>query len=894
MRIRERLKVARGQVLLSLIWLVKRLCALPALRQLYHAILIGLIKRTELFDREYYLVQNADVARSGIPPLRHYVAYGDREGRAPQPIFDPGYYRAKTPGRLKRVNALLHYAWVGRYQRMSPSPWFDVDYYLSNNKDVFRSGWDPLLHFLKWGGQEGRLPSPLFDSGYYLRSNPDVVESRLNPLIHYLLIGRLEGRPVLPHGSIDLPSEKAAIPEPPLPDPRSWSALRPRANVADAVVDVIVPVYKGRSETLRCIYNALASFSDTSFELIVIDDGSPEAKLAADLRYLASQGLFTLLINAVNVGFVCTVNRGMRVHPGRDVVLLNSDAEVYDGWLDRIRSTAYRDRRIGTVTPLSNNATICSYPHFLHDNPYPLELSYPDLDRLAAKANAGVHVDAPTGVGFCMYIKRECLDDVGLFDEKAFGKGYGEENDFCQRAIGHGWRNVIAGDVFVRHWGAASFQGEKAKRVDAAMRVLSRRYPSYQKDVADFIRRDPLREIRRRIDIMRLTRLRKETKNVLIVCHSRGGGTERHVQEDIRRLVGEGCGVSLLRPATGVRSHVVIGHQEAKSLPNIGSVPLADTDALAGLLTMLGVDEIHVHSLVDLEPTAPAHLMRLAHRLKVRVEVNLHDYEVICPRINLADENGRYCGEPAVEACNRCLASRGSDFGVSDIRAWRDLRRKMLLSAEAVLVPDQDVADRLHRYFPDVAVEVSPHEELAVVQALPKPVATGRRMRILIPGAIGKLKGFDVVLACARDAQARRLPLDFIIMGYTMNDRVAQEAGIEITGKYQEADAVELLRGLTPDVVWLPSLWPETYSYTLSLALIAGFPVFAFDLGAIARRLRANDMGQWLMPLSLVDQPAAINELFVKYMRDSAGKPNSHAQTGVVAPTDLPAVQAVP
>jgi len=70
------------------------------------------------------------------------------------------------------------------------------------------------------------------------------------------------------------------------------------------------------------------------------------------------------------------------------------------------------------VTLLSNNATICSYPRFLQENPFPLELNFAELDALTATVNAGVEVEAPTGVGFCMYIKRAALQDVGVFDQK--------------------------------------------------------------------------------------------------------------------------------------------------------------------------------------------------------------------------------------------------------------------------------------------------------------------------------------------------------------------------------------------------------------------------------------------------------------------------------------------
>lgn len=870
MRVREQIKAWRGEALLGALWLCRALCKPLGLHNIYRSLLIRLIKKTDLFDRAYYLETNGDVAREQMSPLRHYVAYGDREGRSPMAFFDPAYYRSHARGRTKHVNALLHYAYVGRYRRISPSSWFDVDYYFANNKDVARAGFDPLLHYLKWGGLEGRSPNPQFDSAHYLRSNLDVAEARMNPLLHYLLIGRMEGRSTLPQEQAgDSPfSEPGEIPQPSLPNEASWSALTPRAGIGHAKVDVVVPVYKGRAETLRCLHSVLAAACNIPFELIVINDASPDTELVEDLQQLAGQGLFTLLSNPENRGFVHTVNRGMALHGQRDVILLNADTEAYDRWLERLHNAAHRNERTGTVTPLSNNATICSYPRFLQDNPFPLELDYAKLNALIAKVNNGMEVEAPTGIGFCMYIKRVCLKDVGLFDEKAFGKGYGEENDFCQRAIRKGWRNVIAADVFVRHWGSASFQGEKAKRVQAALKVMEKRYPRYLQDVADFINRDPLAEARRRLDWARVQHMRRK-KNVLIVCHNRGGGTERHVQEDIQRFIAEGYGVFLLRPMPGRPSHAVLSHPAIKSLPNIPPFALAETATLKEALEQLRVTEVHTHSLVDFVPEAPSHLMAVIKTLSARWEENLHDYKVICPRINLADENGRYCGELGGKQCNQCLTERGSDFNVVDIREWRAMHRRVLRAANRVLVPDEDVSERLSRYFPDVTFEVSPHEDIDPrnIQLRMPELQPGEELRVVVIGAIGKLKGFDILLASARDVQQRKLPIKFMLMGYSMNDRFLQQAGVEVAGLYRDESALDTLSMLAAHVVWLPSLWPETYSYTFSIAMKSNLPVFAFDLGAIAKRMRRFDVDadSRLIPLKLAEYPDRTNDRFMAY-----------------------------
>ena len=210
-------------------------------------------------------------------------------------------------------------------------------------------------------------------------------------------------------------------------------------------IDIVIPVYRGLEETRRCIESVLRADSGVAAEVVVIDDGSPDPLLVAWLR--TREPDITLLRNERNLGFVATVNRGMSLHPDRDVVLLNSDTEVANDWLSRLQRAAYSGPRVGTVTPFSNNATICSYPQLCHDNPLPRDMNTAQLDLMFRRVNAGVTVDVPTAIGFCMYIRRDCLDSCGLFDASVFGRGYGEENEFCMRSARKGWRHLLAAGV---------------------------------------------------------------------------------------------------------------------------------------------------------------------------------------------------------------------------------------------------------------------------------------------------------------------------------------------------------------------------------------------------------------------------------------------------------------
>lgn len=261
-------------------------------------------------------------------------------------------------------------------------------------------------------------------------------------------------------------------------------------------VDIIVPVYRGMESTRRCVESVLACPCGTPFELVIVDDASPDPVLSVWLDQVAATGRITLHRNPENLGFVATVNRAMALHPERDAVLLNSDTEVAGDWLDRLAACVASDPVIGTVTPFTNNGSICSYPTPLVANDFPSGCSLAELDAIFARTNAGQTRDVPTGVGFCLYIRRACWLALDGFDAVHFGRGYGEECDFCMRAGKAGWRNVLCADVFVFHEGAVSFGAERKGLMDRGAAAMSKLHPDYHEKVMAFLREDPLRALR--------------------------------------------------------------------------------------------------------------------------------------------------------------------------------------------------------------------------------------------------------------------------------------------------------------------------------------------------------------------------------------------------------------
>ena len=258
-----------------------------------------------------------------------------------------------------------------------------------------------------------------------------------------------------------------------------------------------------------------------------------------------------------------------------------------------------------------------------------------------------------------------------------------------------------------------------------------------------------------------------------------------------------------------------------------------------------------------------ARVIDAVRALPVPYDLFVHDYAWICPRVTLIDDGGRYCGEPAVSVCQRCVSRPA--LVLAGIRCRRCAHAAAAGCGGHVAywhlrsTPRHGCAS----ISPVLRYRCAPTPRLNCPQ-LPAARADRKILRIALLGAIGDHKGYQVLLACARNARLRRLPLEFVVIGYTCNDAPLLPTGkVFVTGRYSESEAPHLLRREQPDVVWLPSVWPETWCYALDHALGTGLPVVAFDLGAIAERLRAAGTGV-LLPLELA--PREINESFVRLL----------------------------
>lgn len=255
-------------------------------------------------------------------------------------------------------------------------------------------------------------------------------------------------------------------------------------------LSIIVPVYDDWN-SLRGNIRSLKRYTRglENLEVIFVNDCGPRAGFLERKikKAINNQTNFKYFANKNNLGFVQNCNNAVfRLSDQEsDVLLLNSDTKPTRGFLQEMQAVLYAEDNIAAVCPRSNAATIFSVPIPEPGKPYSMRRSYRIYKRI--KGRLPRYYISPIAHGFCMMIRREVINKYGLFDE-IYGKGYGEENDFCMRVHRDGWVCAAANKAYVFHFKARSFTEEKrSKLVEQNEKILDKRYPEYRTLIQEYL-----------------------------------------------------------------------------------------------------------------------------------------------------------------------------------------------------------------------------------------------------------------------------------------------------------------------------------------------------------------------------------------------------------------------
>lgn len=605
-------------------------------------------------------------------------------------------------------------------------------------------------------------------------------------------------------------------------------------------VTVIVPVYNAFDRVQALLASIEALDPAPWVEWLFLNDGSPDGRIAKCLSDFALRHPeVTFRDREQNLGFVATCNEGMTVAGTRDVVLLNSDTVVYPGWLDGLARAAYADDAIGTATPLSNNASIYSVLKGIQP-----DTQFGDYLRDIREPA----VDIPTGVGFCLYIKRQLLESVGMLDP-VFGVGYGEETDLCLRASQAGYRHVLTPRAFVYHAGRASMLPAGVVTEDTNTRpenedIVHRRFPRFRDQVQAFYERGEMTRLKQRVELGYAAWLSQRRPSIAFLLHNpigaqRIGGTEYHVQDLLAHAAPDIVGYVIAPDNGGYSVEVVVdGHM----------APLHTAQGLSRILETLNPSLIHVHHVLGY----PAEDLAAVTEGTRPYVVTVHDFYTICPQYTLLAADGTYCNVPEAEVCNTC-AIQLFGWGFESIVHHRGQYQALFERAEMVLFPSESARSVIQRVFDldGVPTAVVPHPfpitaPRTVKPKLPTQLESAAtkghpdHLRVAFIGYSDKHKGTALQEQLIRHLQDA--PLDFVFVGGIGVNR----SNVRYTGLYERGQLPELLRRYQIQVAVFASPWPETFGYTLSEAWAAGIPVVVGPYGAPAERVRSYG-GGWVV-----------------------------------------------
>jgi GT2 family glycosyltransferase len=634
-------------------------------------------------------------------------------------------------------------------------------------------------------------------------------------------------------------------------------------------VDVIVPVYGAAAELVACLASLRRHTDLLRHRLVLVIDGPQGEDVEAALGDRPETAL--VLRNPTRKGFVGSVNRGMAASD-HDVVLLNSDTEVTPGWLEKLQAAALSHPAIATVTPFSNNATIASLPRFAEVNALPAGWSADRFAALVERVSERERPRLPTGVGVCLYIKRKALDQLGLFDEERFGLGYGEESEFCFRALKAGFLNVLDDATFIYHAGQRSFGSSRTGRVRTAHRAMERLHPEYLPTVAAFLRADPLRPARERV----IAELRRPggpvrlrgPRRVLHLVHGwppwNSAGTEVYArrlalrQSAWREVTvyarvgdpGRGLGEATELWDGGARVRLVVNNFTQRD--PLSRNALHDRRLAADFRKVLAESApelVHVHHLAG---HALSLLGEVARR-QVPILYQVQDWWAPCARANLLDARRRLCSGPAPQKCAACLPMTrlppAALLNPALYAARERLTRRALGRASAFVMGSRAI---LESYL-ELGWLKPGDRTFVIPYGIELPPAPGHRRRPGDPirfGVIGSLlphKGIHRAVAAFRGVDPGRATLQVwgdpgASPAYAAELAALASPAVRFEGRFDEERRGEVFAGL--DALIVPSLGLESFGLVAREALAEGVPVLAARRGALAELFDGGPGGE--------------------------------------------------
>lgn len=624
------------------------------------------------------------------------------------------------------------------------------------------------------------------------------------------------------------------------------------------MIDIIIPVYNGYEHFKNCLDSVL-KYTTGHFRIIIVNDYSKEDAIKHFLNSLKKHPnqKIVILDNSSNLGFVKSINRGIK-YGKSDVVLLNSDTIVTKCWLTKLNLCAYSNTKIATATPLSNNAAIYSIPNIRQKREIPPGHTIESWAKLINTHSLGLYPEIPTGVGFCMYIKRSIINQIGLFNEEKFSKGYGEENDFCMRAKKAGFLNILDDTTFIYHKGGVSFTSQKSRRLKKKnMEILKKLHPDYLKMIKNFRRQDVLKQIKSNLRFW-LKNYDNNSTSILFIKHFEpniggvGINTDQIIKYSLNKIFyifypNQQGNISLERwecgKNTGSWNFPLIQKCAKEDLENKEIEQLFKI-----VLQNFNISLVHFQHLLGL----PLSLIKIPSELNIPTISSLHDYFLLCsnPHLNIY-HNGKDIYYPTPITFIKSIRTNSSTSLAWKREASRfKVSRQMLAYVNFFISPSNFVKESFTKIFSIKNITVIDHGTDLIKNNFIKHKKNGQIVAAFL-GAGSIEKGIADYLSLAADKKIGN-KFKWVIIGpidprcydlEKVNKIPKTLKSIRQIGLYDLKNLPKILKQEKVDLVVLPSLTPETFSYTLSESIQSGLPVIGRNIGALGERIKQLNAG---------------------------------------------------
>lgn len=879
-------------------WYLRRYpdVAAHGLDALLHYLLFGRREHRRphpLFDAEWYAARYADFGAQADPFL-HYLEQGAAARLDPHPLFDARWYVENNPGLLATGQcALAHFVEEGALAGRSPHILFDADWYLRAYPDVSQARVNPLVHYLQCGASEQRDPHPHFQTRWYCGAWPEAMET--NPLTHFVATAELG---VKPNFLFD-PAWYA----------RRYGALIPEGQTAfehflriGRFADLRPGPFFDPAAYRRSDPNAARS-PDPTAELLNAARRDRDADPAeSPRRFLSPARIAPVAPARLPAGARIAVHlhiwypdiaaklaAALVAMPLPFDLYVTIAGETDRSAVERLLSPLPKlDRLFVTITPnrgrdiapfiVGLGATLAEYDFILHlhskKSPHNSRLSgwldYLLENLLGAPENVAGILDAFGKAPALGILYPEPYAPVRRF--MRLGGNAAPVRDILARLgmraeqldpLMHAsfpagsmmWmRGAVMKSINRLALGWDDFPPEAGQDDGTLAHAIERLFPLFalraDLDAVPFIRGDGAFD-----DAGARTVSQREPCDVAILDHDLGGGANVFLDDFLPACLERGSVVRLYRDRPSGR---LIYERIGKERTDFLVGPVGETMGQA--LRRCAPREVVVNSLhgADCEIGGViAALTEMKKSGRIVLRLMAHDFHLACPSQHLLDRAQHYCGLPSVDsvACRRCV--RDNENIAPGWRAsfhltgWRLQSQALLDLSDEIRFFDASGPEILRRALdvPAEACTLAPHvRRMKVRQA---NAGSGARLTIGVLGTLTYAKGVDVVNALADYIRREGRDSEIVLIGAA---RAAVDPALRVHGAYRAESLPDLAEAHGVNVVFICSVVPETFCFTLDEAMAMRLPVVAFDLGAQGNRLRRYDRGMVVPPEASIEE----------------------------------------